>query len=437
MSLPQFDIVFRGVRKGFDAAVVKAEFASLFRLDDAKVDRIFKSHQLVLKHKLDERLANHYARRLTLMGVRIEKRSLISSDDKTGQSSLRSVPNTSSTISVAPSKAIYSRDLGEASSESWSMHQPVAMVYGEQVRRIPFVFTGDGFDFFKIWIVNCLVILLSAGMLYPWVQVRNLRYFYQHTRLDNAEFNYTSQPQKIFLLQFAIILYLLTLGIVFCYSSLLFVIGLMVLIGLFPAYWFQQRVFNARYSRYRSVGLQHSATLLQTYKVCLLWPAAVLCSLGVMAPLAIFYIQRDSIETKSFGDYPFRMNAHSQSYWQLLPPLLMAEAMTCAIVYYHQKILLWIAVLLIAIVWLVLFLRWRVLLVNLQWGATTCKLGSFVATWDFSSYVKLVLRNLCLCVISAGFYWPWAKVRMAQYKAQHLAVFVNPRFNKWVKSLKP
>jgi uncharacterized membrane protein YjgN (DUF898 family) len=37
-------------------------------------------------------------------------------------------------------------------------------------------------------------------------------------------------------------------------------------------------------------------------------------------------------------------------------------------------------------------------------------------------------------LLTAGLYWPWAKVRSAEYKAQHLAFFANQRFKKWKKS---
>ncbi|RYZ88926.1 MAG: DUF898 family protein [Moraxellaceae bacterium] len=73
-------------------------------------------------------------------------------------------------------------------------------------------------------------------------------------------------------------------------------------------------------------------------------------------------------------------------------------------------------------------------MVNLQWNSMGTKLGYFVATWDLTSYNKLVVSNLLLCLVTLGFYWPWAKVRAARYKAEHVAFFAYQRFKKWRRS---
>jgi Bacterial protein of unknown function (DUF898) len=185
MPAPQFDIVFRGVRNGFDTSLVKAQFSALFKLDLAKVERIFKSSRVTLKNNANERLANIFVARLFAIGVVADK----------------------CPVELLMSKAVTTLDAGETSPDTSAMHQPVDFLYGEHIRRIPFVFTGNGFDYCKVWLVNLLVCLLSAGVLYPWAQVRSLRYFYQHTELDAAAFDYSSNPQKIYLIQFSLIAY--------------------------------------------------------------------------------------------------------------------------------------------------------------------------------------------------------------------------------------
>ena len=34
-------------------------------------------------------------------------------------------------------------------------------------------FTGSGSEYFKIWIVNVLLTIITLGMYYPWAKVRN------------------------------------------------------------------------------------------------------------------------------------------------------------------------------------------------------------------------------------------------------------------------
>jgi hypothetical protein len=113
----------------------------------------------------------------------------------------------------------------------------------------------------------------------------------------------------------------------------------------------------------------------------------------------------------------------------------MAEIVTFMCWNYRSYLPLGFSLLMIVGLWLLVFIRWRVALVNLQWNATSIKQGYFVANWDLPSYNKLVVNNLLLCLLTVGFYWPWAKVRTAEYKAAHLAFFANQRFKKWRRSL--
>ena len=418
MSVPQFDIVFRGVRNGFDSSLVKAQFATLFKLDSATVDRIFKSSRVTLKNNANERLANIFVARLFAIGVIADKRPI--------------EPLLSKDI---VSKAIVLQDGGETSSESSAMHQPVAFLYGEHIRRIPFVFTGKGIDYCKVWLVNLLVCLLSAGVLYPWAQVRSLRYFYQHTELDNAAFDYSSNPQKIYLIQFSLIVYGLGLLYSFFHHPVYCLLGLLIFIGVLPFYWFQRSPFQARHSLYRHLTFRQDASLRDTYVNFLGWPLAILLTAGLAAPYAIFKMQEYWATSKRFGGYEFSFSGNIKNYFALLPPLLIAEVVTFACVYWSQYLTTWFSVLMILAVWLMVFVRWRVTLVNLLWNGANCKLGYFVANWDLPSYRKLATQNVCLCILTLGVYWPWERVRSAHYKASHLAFFANQRFKKWQRSL--
>ena len=52
-----------------------------------------------------------------------------------------------------------------------------AIASGE-TRELPFEFRGDGAEYFKIWIVNILLTIVTLGIYSAWAKVRNNRYFY-------------------------------------------------------------------------------------------------------------------------------------------------------------------------------------------------------------------------------------------------------------------
>jgi len=43
--------------------------------------------------------------------------------------------------------------------------------------RLPIEFTGSGSEYFRIWIVNLLLMFVTLGSYYPWAKVRRLRDF--------------------------------------------------------------------------------------------------------------------------------------------------------------------------------------------------------------------------------------------------------------------
>ena len=53
----------------------------------------------------------------------------------------------------------------------------------------PFEFHGQATEYFKIWIVNVLLTVLTLGIYSAWAKVRTMRYFYGHTVLDNSSFD--------------------------------------------------------------------------------------------------------------------------------------------------------------------------------------------------------------------------------------------------------
>jgi uncharacterized membrane protein YjgN (DUF898 family) len=253
--------------------------------------------------------------------------------------------------------------------------------------------------------------------------------------LDNAEFLYTSNPQKIFLVQFALVFYVAALCYAFMHSPIYFTAGVVGLISMLPFYWFKQSAFQQQHSFYCDTGFQQTSTLRDAYIVLLAWPLFAVLSVGIAAPYAAFKIQQYRTQTTSIGGYTFSFSANIKNYLQLLPPLLIAEIVTFACIYYREYLPLGFLLLLIAGLWLLVFVRWWVVLVNLQWNATSTRLGYFVATWDLPSYNKLIANKLLFCLITLGFYWPWAKIHIAEYKATHLAFFANQRFKKWKNNL--
>ena len=63
--------------------------------------------------------------------------------------------------------------------------------------RHPVQFHGDAREFFRIWIVNTLLTLLSAGLFLAWAKVRKRRYLRGCTEIMGHRFDYRAHPSRI------------------------------------------------------------------------------------------------------------------------------------------------------------------------------------------------------------------------------------------------
>ena len=63
----------------------------------------------------------------------------------------------------------------------------------------PLRFEGKGSEYFKIWIVNILLMIVTLGLFYPWAKVRNKRYFYANSTLENQNFEYHATGKQLFI----------------------------------------------------------------------------------------------------------------------------------------------------------------------------------------------------------------------------------------------
>lgn len=63
-----------------------------------------------------------------------------------------------------------------------------------QVQVFPARFTGQAGEYFRLWLVNLALSVVTLGLYLPWARVRTRQYFYGHTWVDGHNFEYTANP---------------------------------------------------------------------------------------------------------------------------------------------------------------------------------------------------------------------------------------------------
>lgn len=152
-------------------------------------------------------------------------------------------------------------------------------VDGHQV-KIYFQFKGDGFEYFKIVLVNLLFNVLTLGFYTPWAIVRKRKYIYQNLYLDDSPFDFTARPFNLFkgfliYYLFFIILFViyfnqilaLQTGDIYAIQDAMYVIYLLafLFILLIPVFqWFAFR-FRLRYSEWKGVFFSFHTPISEFY----------------------------------------------------------------------------------------------------------------------------------------------------------------------------
>ena len=306
-----------------------------------------------------------------------------------------------------------------------------------------FAFTGSGSEFFRIWIVNLLLSILTLGIYSAWAKVRTAKYFYNNTTVAGANFDYHGNPISILKGRLiALVGLALYYGAAYV-SEVLAVIAVVVLALLMPWFIWKGLQFSFYNSSYRSVRFSFAGSTGKTYKVFLLFPVLTVFTFYLAWPFAHHEIKRFMHTEARFGRHSFSFKSCPGDFYLaylfgmiLMMGLVLAFFLLGAIVFFFvyqamgnmKEALKILAIpLLIGLggVYLSMFLIAPVILAKLQntvWNHTSLGEHTFVSNLPVGKFVWLTLSNFLLIVLTFGLFIPFATVRLAKLKLSALSL---------------
>lgn len=189
-----------------------------------------------------------------------------------------------------------------------------------------FEFTGNTREFFRIWIVNVMLTVVTLGIYSAWAKVRTKQYFYGNTFLDGSAFAYTANPVNILKGRAIAVLLLVAYGVAGNFSPTAG--GLMLLVGvlLLPCIVVLSLSFRMRYSNWRGINFGFRRDFLRAY--LLFSPLIIYIALSVLLP-QILGINEEMQKLEQSGDQGAEAAPVSGSlimYLQLLGGLILLAA---------------------------------------------------------------------------------------------------------------
>ncbi len=318
-------------------------------------------------------------------------------------------------------------------------------------RRERVIFGGSGSEYFRIWIVNILLTVLTLGIFSAWAKVRRTQYFYRNTRVAGAGFDYHGDPLAI--LKGRIIAALLfgsyyAAGLV---SPLIGSAAFVILVAVLP--WLICRSLRFRFynTSYRGLRFRFTGSTADAYKTFLLFPVATFFTLGVLAPMWHHRVKHYLHSNAWYGQTRFSFDATVGGFYRiylaalgllltlitggavLAVPfvtggLLDAEAITGTV----MLMLGGLAVIAYATVAVSMWAFTTARVQNLTWNHTTLGPHRFVSDIEVRRLVWLTMTNLLGMLVTLGLFKPFAEVRVTEYLLSVSTVVTSGSLNDFV-----
>ena len=309
-------------------------------------------------------------------------------------------------------------------------------------KHYPMQFTGAGGEYFVIWIVNIALTLVTLGIYSAWAKVRTLRWFYGHTLLDNQAFSYLATPIQILKGRLIALAALVAYYATSYFAPMLAVLLLLAFFIAMPWIVVSSLRFHARMSAYRGLRFDFTGKLGEAAVIYILLPLLILPTLGLILPYMAYRQVKFIAGNTVYGQTAARYEGSLKPFWgvYLLAFVLMVLPLVAVGYGFYQAYQLQAAglpkemagaaaaasigggliffYLMLPVVSAMIMARTA----NLFYNATELGPVGFMSSQRARDLIWIYLSNLILIALTLGLFIPWAKVRLARYRAGHLTV---------------
>ena len=276
-------------------------------------------------------------------------------------------------------------------------------------------FTGKAGEYFRIWIVNICLSVVTLGIYSAWAKVRRKRYFYGNTLLDDAAFEYLADPKAILKGRIIVVAAFAVYSMAGQIDPLAGPLLGLVLLGILPWLIVRALRFNAVNSAHRNVRFGFRAGYREMGQFLILPVVLVPLTLGLLYPYYAYRKKRFFLEHSSFGATPFAFAASAGEYY-----LVYLKAALFFLLFLAGSAA---TVGLGAIPLYIWFAAYRDgAVARLTWKNTRLGGLRFDCAWGTGGLFKLYFLNSLGVIFSAGLLAPWAAVRTARYQLKRISL---------------
>jgi len=298
-------------------------------------------------------------------------------------------------------------------------------------KRHPVEFSASAGEYFRIWIVNLALTIVTLGIYSAWAKVRKRRYFYGHTRIDGESFEYRANPLAILrgrLIAVAAVAVFYGVGYFAPLYQLLLWIPLAIL-----APWLLVRsfAFNAYNTAYRNVRFRFEGTYRACLKIILVYGWLVFT--GLLYPYLKHRLIRFVAENHRYGTTRFEVADFKKPFIGAYANAFGLGIVLAVVVFgggavmaqgkapyfFFGMIVLFYGGLFL------LFAYIRARTTNAIWSALRIGPLRFESSLRARDLMWLYFSNVLAIAFTLGLATPWAAVRTMRYRASKTTVIAS------------
>jgi uncharacterized membrane protein YjgN (DUF898 family) len=312
-------------------------------------------------------------------------------------------------------------------------------------------FHGKAGEYFRIWIVNLLLTILTLGIYSAWAKVRKNRYIYGNLELAGSHFDYMARP--LIILRGRLLALALLVGYLLAGSSFPLLSGAFALLLTLATPWLivRSRMFNMRYTVYRNIRFSFNPVYGQAIKVILFYGFLSIITLGLAVPYAHFQRNRMLVDNTNFGNLNFQLAELGKKFYTgyalgsllgvfILVPLgwfaYTTGTTSLADAEIAPKLKVAIPFLMFGLLYYVVlqFIKAYILHATTN-GATIgeqagkqapdAEVHQLGCDWSMLGMLSIYLTNIVAIALSLGLLVPWAQMRIFRYQLNHTWVDVS------------
>jgi len=330
-----------------------------------------------------------------------------------------------------------------------------------------FEFRANPKEYFKIWIVNVALTILTLGIYSAWAKVRTNRYIYASTFLNGSNFEYNANPKRILIGRLIVVS---AYGLFVLFSDYLnmykVAAGIVVVFLLLLPWLIRQAIrFRLKSTSYRNIHFKYKGKVKSFYGLFILAiflfiiPGALVAAfakyrvnfdaISVLYPIYLFVLsafvykkfQMLLVNNSYFGKDRFNANLSTRSIMWLFLAIwawtMIGGVLIALIILFGGSIVEvfvgkidhsnpyteYIVMAFVAVIYLMVLGLYKGIsdayFSNYIRNNTTLGSAKLKGTMEPFSLGWISATNTLMLVLSLGLLYPWTRVRYLKYKLEN------------------